>query len=244
MADEVDAHILLADISGYTSFLKANTVTLRHATQIVTTLLEAVMAAAEQPVHPNKVEGDAVLFVASKEGDGEKADAASWRSIGRFFQAFYARQAALQAENTCPCEACKGIDKLNLKVISHHGRLLRHKVRNFEEVSGFDLVIAHRLLKNQVEGSRYLLSSEAAWSRYGASIEGDRHVEDCEGVGAVPVVVIHDAASLLTEKLPPLKASLVDRLRDWWGKHVVLIPLLGPRLMKRAEDHLHRFCEH
>ncbi|HVI52006.1 MAG TPA: DUF2652 domain-containing protein [Candidatus Sulfotelmatobacter sp.] len=244
MADEVDAHILLADISGYTSFLKANTVTLRHATQIVSSLLEAVMAAAEGPVHANKVEGDAVLFVAPADGGSDAADRASWRSIGRFFQAFYVRRAELEAENTCPCEACLGLGRLNLKVISHHGRLLRHKVRRFEEVSGFDLVIAHRLLKNQVEGSRYLLSSETAWRRYGAPVDGVRHVEDCEGVGEVPVVVVHDAAALLTEVLPPIKATLGRRLQDWWKKHVVLVPVLGPHLMTREARHLHGYCKH
>lgn len=244
MADEVDAHILLADISGYTGFLKANTVTLRHATQIVSSLLEAVMAAAEEPVHANKVEGDAVLFVAPAVGRAEAADQASWRSIGRFFQAFYARRAQMEADNTCPCEACRGLSRLNLKVIAHHGRLLRHRVRRFEEVSGFDLVIAHRLPKNQVEGSRYLLSSEAAWKRYGAPLDGDRHVEDCEGVGAVPVVVVHDAAAILTEALPPLRRSFLRRLADWWGKHVVLIPLVGPRLMKRDAARLNGFCDH
>jgi len=240
MAEEVDAHILLADISGYTRFLKANKVTLRHATQIVSTLLEAVMNSAEKPVHPNKVEGDAILFVAPA-GKGDE-DQAAWNSIGRFFQAFYARRAQLESENTCPCEACRGIDKLELKVISHHGRLLRHRVRKFVEVSGFDLVIAHRLMKNQVEGSRYLLSSEAAWGRYGSSITVDRHVEDCEGVGEVPVVVLHDAAQLLTQALLPPKVTLICKLKDFWRKHVVLIPVLGPWLMARDEQNLHRHC--
>lgn len=240
MAEEVEAHILLADISGYTRFLKANTVTLRHATQIVSALLEAVMNAAEKPVHANKVEGDAILFVASAEKGDE--DEAAWISIGRFFQSFYARRAELQGANSCPCEACLGIDKLELKVISHHGKLLRHRVRKFEEVSGFDLVIAHRLMKNQVEGSRYLLSSEAAWGRYGSAISVDRHVEDCEGVGEVPVVVLHDAADLLTKSLPPPKVSLDSKLKDWWKKHVVLIPILGPWLMRRDDQHLHSRC--
>lgn len=240
MADEVDAHILLADISGYTRFLKANTVTLRHATQIVSMLLEAVIAAAEKPVHPNKIEGDAVLFVAA--AGKTPTDAAAWTSIGRFFQAFYAQRAMLEAENTCPCEACRGIDRLNLKVISHHGRLLRHKVRDFEEVSGIDLIVAHRLLKNQVEGSRYLLASEAAWSRYGADHPVDRHVEDCEGVGEVPVVVLHDAAGRLVQDLPPPAVSPLRRLADWWRKHVVLLPLLGPWLMSRGEQRLHDHC--
>lgn len=240
MSDEVEAHILLADISGYTRFLKANTVTLRHATQIVSTLLESVISAAEGPVHPNKVEGDAVLFVAP--ADKGPSDRAAWSSIGRFFQSFYARRAQLQAENSCPCEACMGIHNLNLKVISHHGSILRHKVRKFEEVSGFDLVIAHRLLKNNVEGSRYLLASEAAWNRYGADQPVEHGVEDCEGVGEVPVVVLRDAADLLVQDLPPPKVTLARRLKEWWGKHLVVVPVLGPWLMRRDEQHLHDHC--
>ncbi|OIQ97163.1 hypothetical protein GALL_208630 [mine drainage metagenome] len=235
---ETDAHILLADISGYTRFLHANRLTLAHATQIVSALLEAVIAAAPRPMRPHKLEGDAVLLAAWGEG----ADAAAPLAPAAFFQAFYRRRAALAAANTCPCEACRQIPDLDLKIIAHHGRLLRHRVGRFEELAGPDLILAHRLLKNRVQGRRYLLCSAEAWRVVGghamfAGLPVERWEEDCEGLGAVPVVVLREAAPLLGQPLPQA-AGRWAKTSDFIWKHVVLLPLLGPWLLARGRRRL------
>ncbi len=236
---ETDAHILLADISGYTRFLNANRVTLAHATQIVSALLEAVIAAAPAPVRPHKIEGDAVLLAAWGKG----ADAAAPLAPAAFFQAFYRRRAALAAANSCPCEACRQIPDLDLKVIAHHGRLLRHRVGRFEELAGPDLILAHRLLKNRVAARRYLLTSAEAWTRFTAEhpafagLPVERWEEECEGLGAVPVVVVREAG-LLPEPPPPSPAGRGAKLADFIWKHAVLLPLLGPWLLARGRARL------
>ena len=230
---EGDAHILLADISGYTRFLRDNKVTLRHASYIVSELLAALIGRAEAPLKPEKLEGDAVLFVASvgPDGTGETAVA---RSLFGFHAAFDRRRAELTATNTCPCEACTSLDRLELKVVGHFGRVLRHTVKRFEEVAGFDLIVAHRLLKNSVPASRYLLLSEAAWERLKPDrpLAVSRHVEDCEGVGAVPVVLLEGGWDELSGP-PPARATLASRFADFAIKHLMLLPYAGG-LARRA----------
>ncbi|MEO7119290.1 MAG: DUF2652 domain-containing protein, partial [Candidatus Limnocylindrales bacterium] len=42
---------------------------------------------------------------------------------------------------------------LNLKFVAHHGTVLRQRIAGREELLGSDVIVAHRLLKNQVSGS-------------------------------------------------------------------------------------------
>ena len=53
--------LILADISGYTSFISMHRISLLHAEQIVTELLEAIISQIEAPLILNKLEGDAVF---------------------------------------------------------------------------------------------------------------------------------------------------------------------------------------
>ena len=228
---ETDAHILLADIGGYTRFLHENAVSLRHANYIVSELLAAVMRRAEVPVRVEKLEGDAVLFVAPTDPSGV-GEAGVRRSIFGFPAAFYRRRAELMSHNTCQCEACTGIGRLDLKVVGHYGRVLRYRLNRFDELAGIDMVIAHRLLKNSVEASRYLLLTEAAWQRLKPDYDLPvlSHVEICEGVGEVPVVVLEGPPA--TPEAPP-KASIPHRLADFVVKHLILLPF-GKALARRA----------
>jgi hypothetical protein len=232
---EMDAHIVLADISGYTAFLRDNQLTLRHASYIIAELLAAVLERAEPTLRPDKVEGDAVLFVAPVDSTGQ-ADASVRRSLFAFFRAFDRRRAELVAANTCPCEACTTIDRLELKVIDHYGQVLRYKLGRFDELAGLDVIIAHRLLKNSLAAARYLLVTEAAWQRFepDGSIRLRRRVEACEGVGDVPIVVIEDTADYGDDlPRPPPRRSLAGCMGDLLIKHLMLLPA-GHRLVRRS----------
>jgi hypothetical protein len=233
--EETDAHILLADISGYTQFLRANTTVLRHANYVISELLAAVMHRAEERVRPEKLEGDAILFIAQAEPAGDIDDCVR-RSIFGFFSAFYRRRAELIDHNTCPCEACSTVHRLDLKVIDHFGKVLRYKVQDFEELAGFDIIVAHRLLKNALDSSRYLMVSDAAWARLsleGKGLPTENHVLKCEGVGEVSVVVIRGPVTFPDEQpYFPKSASIADRLGDFLIKHLILLPF-GDKVMRR-----------
>ena len=56
--------LVLADIGGYTRFIRLHALSVVHAQEIVTELLEAVIDRAEHPLRLNKLEGDAAFLSA------------------------------------------------------------------------------------------------------------------------------------------------------------------------------------
>jgi uncharacterized protein YndB with AHSA1/START domain len=71
----------------------------------------------------------------------------------------------------CDCNACMRIPTLDLKFVAHHGTVIRHRVAGREELAGSDVVVAHRLLKNDVQASlgigAYALYSDACVAAMG-----------------------------------------------------------------------------
>ena len=150
--------LVLADISGFTAFLTATE--LEHGPQIIGALLEAVMKRLAPPLEIQEVEGDAVFAVGP---DGTLPSPARLLEVlGSAFAAFKTLQGELAADESCACGACRSVERLDLKVIAHHGRFLRHAVGGRAQIAGVDVVLAHRLLKNGVTTPRaYLLVTDA-----------------------------------------------------------------------------------
>ena len=56
--------LVLADISGYTRFIRLHGLSMLHAEQIIAELLDAVIGASEHPLQLSKLEGDAAFMYA------------------------------------------------------------------------------------------------------------------------------------------------------------------------------------
>ncbi|MDP1624483.1 MAG: DUF2652 domain-containing protein [bacterium] len=56
--------LVIADISGYTQFIRSEKMSAVHAEEIIFELLEAVIDHAAYPLTLNKLEGDAALLYA------------------------------------------------------------------------------------------------------------------------------------------------------------------------------------
>jgi uncharacterized protein YndB with AHSA1/START domain len=137
--------LVLADISGYTLYLSG--VELDHSQDVLADLLGVVteQLAAVGPLA--KLEGDAVFVV----GDGERVDGqALLAALDAAYAAFAVRRRTIELRTTCACDACSRIGGLDLKVIAHHGEFAEHTVAGSPEVVGPDVVVAHRLLKNEI----------------------------------------------------------------------------------------------
>ena len=164
-AGEREVLLVIADISGYTRFIATNRDSLTHSQIIITQLMRAVLKELKVPLRVSKLEGDAVFFYLSKEG--AKQELARMKEnlrarIDRMFAAFDRRIAELIASNTCPCAGCTSVQMLRLKMVVHSGSALFYRLDRFAELSGFDVILVHRLLKNSVAGDEYVLLSEAA----------------------------------------------------------------------------------
>src|SRR3954470_13452427 len=108
------ALLLIADIGGYTRFMKVHRINLAHAQDVVAQLLEAVLDGAPGPLKLAKLEGDAAFFYAPLAGGaGELAAVADHVTAIR--RAFLHRQEEMELERVCTCEGCTGAKQLKLK---------------------------------------------------------------------------------------------------------------------------------
>lgn len=181
--------LLLADISGYTRFMLSSRMALAHGQGIITALLKAIIRRAEVPIEVHKFEGDAV-FLAAEPGEGRDwRETGEWvgRKLYQFVEAFDETLADLARSNACRCGACDNIQKLTLKVIAHKGKALRYRIGRFEELSGVDVIVLHRLLKNSVPGNRYILLTEAAFDFLNPGESFVAAAERYDDIGVIPV---------------------------------------------------------
>lgn len=216
MTDTIhEAVLLLADISGYTRFMLANRTALAHGQGIITDLLEAVLSEVEIPLEVQKLEGDAVFIAARPHGD------VTWEETGRligrklfaFVSAFDAALQSLAASNHCDCGACKNLDKLSIKVVAHKGSALRYRIAGREELSGVDVILVHRLLKNSVPCPKYLLVTEPAHAFLQPGEGFELCVERYDELGEVPVLFKALAPVEGLPKQPARRMNLPDVLR-------------------------------
>jgi hypothetical protein len=160
---QTNALLLLLDISGYTHWIRHRVGTLEHAEAVITELLEACIDAAGTPLVLNKLEGDALLLWAdcADAQPGDVAPAVLARVDAAFARFASTRDALRRARRHCNCAACSNIDALTIKAVLHVGLVLVKQVRQFEELAGEAVILAHRLLKNDVAVDHYVLYTDA-----------------------------------------------------------------------------------
>jgi len=203
--------LILADISGYTRFMLASQEALVHGQMVITKLLEEIIHEVEIPLEVKEIEGDAVFLYAIKPDDE-----AEWEETRRhiggklvsFFEAFSRALMAASEFALCTCPSCQNIDQLKLKIVVHSGEALFHKVGRFSEVSGVDVILAHRLLKNSIPGDEYVLMTEPAYRdiEFPTEVEVTPGEEQYEGFGTIPTY------TYLAEGACAPKPEAVERL--------------------------------
>ena len=209
---ESEMFLLIADISGYTRFMLTNRTARVHAHGIVSDLLETVARAAAPPLVVNKFEGDAIFMVAPRTAAGwEEAGRMLGEQLTGFLDAFNARLTHLASSNICDCIACQQMVTLRLKVVAHHGVAVRSRIAGFDEVSGVDVILIHRLLKNHVTASEYILLTEPAYAFLSPPGDYAMHREDYDDVGEVAARLREVDAAV--PAAAPRRFSLVDAWR-------------------------------
>ena len=137
--------MLIADISGYTAYLAG--VELDHSQDILADLIGTVVTALRPTFRLAKLEGDAAfVFAPAAKLDGSLL----LDTIERCYFGFRRRRRDVRQATSCTCNACVRIPDLNLKFVVHHGLALRHRIAGREELLGQDVIVVHRLLKNEV----------------------------------------------------------------------------------------------
>jgi hypothetical protein len=117
------ACLLIADISGYTSYLAG--AELDHAQDILADLMTTVVAALRPGLRLAKLEGDAAfVYVLTERIDGSQL----LDTVERTYFAFRRRLRDIARATACQCNACVLMPRLDLKVIAHHGSIIRHRI--------------------------------------------------------------------------------------------------------------------
>ena len=166
--------IVLADISGYTRFMLDNRSTAVHGQVCIDALIEALVAQVDIPLVLQEIEGDAVFLHAADPGHNGFADVLAdvARKLDGFFAAFIDEMSLMGEATPCACAVCANLPALGLKLIVHVGEAVFHRVAGRDRVSGPDVILAHRLLKNSVPGNEYLLLTGAAHSAMKGAVRG------------------------------------------------------------------------
>jgi len=205
-----NAVIVLADIGGYTRFMKLHGTALMHAESIISELLASIIDHTEYPLTLNKLEGDAALFYALANANPQVAAESALRQVNGFFHAFSARKKEIGVDALCNCGACTNVVELHIKAVVNFGSVVVRRVRQFEEITGTSVITAHRLLKNSVPLNEYVLLAEAFEQVLGGAPPGGTRVtEQCEGIGEVNAIYYPPSPFVA----PPPEPNLLRRVR-------------------------------
>lgn len=153
------ATILIPDISGYTQFLTKTE--LSHSTHIVNELLQVVADSIQEEFKLVEIEGDALLTYADGYVDPSKLEQIAEKA----FRNFHYFLKVIERDRVCRCGACQGASELSLKFIVHYGEFDEIKIAHLTKLTGPDMIIAHRLMKNEVPSKEYILMTDAYYDQ-------------------------------------------------------------------------------
>jgi len=167
--------LFIPDISGFTRFI--NETEIDHSRLIIQELLELLINANNVGLEISEIEGDAILFY--KFGETPQL-AELYGQVRKMFCDFHRQLMAYHYRRFCQCKACTSAINLTLKVITHYGEFTGYNVKNFQKLIGKDIIIAHQLLKNDIEQHEYWLVTDsllqknpppgfAEWMRWNSS---------------------------------------------------------------------------
>lgn len=221
--------LLIADIAGYTRFMKAHRTSLAHAQDIVARLLEAMIDAVPD-LTLIEVEGDAAFLYQPLASAAETAIADSVVDLARdMHRAFHLRQQTMVVRNTCPCDGCTQTSNLKVKFVAHLGEVATQRVKALTRLAGLDVIVVHRMLKNAVPVPEYVLLSDPLFAGAGDTLRTRaRAVEqELEGLGRVRTYFL-DLAQAAASLPPAPVPSGWDRTLETWGVVIRSLPrILG-----------------
>src|SRR5205085_2259630 len=142
------ALLMIADIGGYTRYMRLHRMSLAHSQDITGRLLKALVRAVPQ-LKLIEVEGDAAFFYAPiDDAAGVSTPNVATELALRMHGAFHSEQDRLIALNMCSCPGCVEAGKLRVKFVAHVGEVALQTIKRRSQLVGVDVIAVHRMLKN------------------------------------------------------------------------------------------------
>ena len=147
--------LFVPDITGFTAFV--NRTEIDHSQHIISELLENIIDSNHLGLEVSEVEGDAVVFYKINETPGL---AEIYEQAKKMFLKFHSHLKLYESQRICQCGACSSASKLSLKFIVHSGEIGFTNIKNNKKPFGTDIILLHRLLKNDVKHREYILFTD------------------------------------------------------------------------------------
>ena len=225
--------LFIPDISGFTKFV--NETDIEHSRLIIQELLDILINANTIGLEVSEIEGDAILFY--KFGKSPKLEEI-YRQVEKMFCEFHRHLSVYDVTKFCYCKACSSAIELTLKVITHYGEFTGYNVKHFNKLIGKDIIVAHQLLKNDIEQHEYWLVTKnllqndqpanlAQWMKWMSSAKQTEN-------GEVPFH--YTQLSQLKNEIPPdplpqlelsSKAKMLSMTRDYNTDIITLFHAVG-----------------
>lgn len=193
--------LYIPDISGFTKFVTQTEI--KHSNHIIQELIEVILDSNTINLRVSEIEGDAVLFY--KLGPAPTLQELI-EQTKQMFVNFHSYLRVIERDRICQCGACSSASRLSLKFITHYGELKEVSIQNFNKIMGSDVILAHRLLKNNIAETEYLLYTKKFTEELAETLPQEEWVEEktysesLENFGTIDSTYI--SLSILKQRLP------------------------------------------
>lgn len=153
--DTQPALLFIPDISGFTKYV--NETGIATSRNLIADLLEIIIEANILDMAVAEIQGDAVLFYRLGPPPTVQEVINQCKQIFVDFQNYLK---IVERDQGSEVGASLSDSRLTLKVVVHYGPLSVTQIREHIKLMGKNVIIAHRLLKNNIAGDEYVLLSE------------------------------------------------------------------------------------
>ena len=147
-----NSFLFVPDITGFTEFV--NKTEIDHSQHIISELLENIIDSDQLDLEVSEVEGDAVLFYKKNDVPGLND---IYEQAKKMFLNFHSHLKLYDSHRICQCGACSSASKLSLKFVVHSAEIGFTNIKNNLKPFGADVVLVHKLLKNDINHGEYIL---------------------------------------------------------------------------------------
>lgn len=180
---------------------------------IISELLETIIDNNILNLKVAEIEGDAVFFYRK----GERPSAQElYHQTEQMYIAFHQQLKLYERDRICSCGACSSVNNLKIKFISHYGDVVERTIFNHFQLMGSDVTLVHKLLKNKINESEYLLFSENDQDRVSNNlpywVKFESESSEYFGIGKViyHYTSLKDLKKKIPELLPRRKFETID----------------------------------
>ena len=147
------------------------------------------------------------------------------------FKVFNQRLDELKFVESCKCGTCADIGNLKLKSFVHYGDFLIKEINQFKEIAGQDVILAHRLMKNSISVSEYMLFTKSFTDLKEINFLGsiENRMEKYDDVGNVNCTVYYPDDKLYNIELSTKKS--------WFGTKIAMMKYFFNSKSKKDIEH-------